>query len=179
VSARHKTGQSLDALSAFAKWLESLAYAASAPDEPLSEKLINKEREFLRRHGEIFSGAVDDLLKIIAYQPYEHAREHGFYQLWAALGSAVVIGRHTTIDFVKERLDKDKMIPVRAAKPKPAKDIDRLIAERFKLAREKKQHLSDNAIARIVASDLNRKLKKPLTSDAIRKRYERMTAVPK
>jgi hypothetical protein len=164
------------ALDSFVEFLESAAVAATSLDEPLSKKLTEKERALLLRQLDFLLDSVESLKKIIAAHP-DH--ELGYYSLWSALGSAVVIGRHTTIDPFKERLDKDKMITVRARKPKPAKDIDRIIVEWFELASGKNPHLSNNAIAKNMAPEFNKrhrlKLKRPLTPGAIRKRYERMT----
>lgn len=93
-----------DELIAFTEWLTSVAIAASSPDERSSEKLTHEERQEQRRQADKLATAVEGLKKIIADKPYEHDREHGFYQLWSALGAAVIIGRHCMIDPPAERI---------------------------------------------------------------------------
>jgi hypothetical protein len=178
VITRRDAGLPLDELIAFTRWLERLARAASSPDEPLSKKLTDEERQFLQTKGEIFSDAVNGLVKIIADQPYEHAREHGFYQLWAALGSAVVIGRHATIDSIRERIQNESAAKARLARQKTSRDKDQIIARLAADVRKQHPEWKESAVGDAVAQQLEEQTgpggsldrKYRLGDEAVRKR---------
>jgi integrase len=177
---RVEAGPPLDELIAFTKWLESLARAASSPDEPLSKKLTDEERQFLQAKGETFSDAVNGLVKIIADQPYQHAREHGFRQLWAALGSAVVIGCHATMDSIRERIQNESAAKARLGRQKISRDRGQIIARLAAEVREQHPEWKESAVADAVAQDLGSLDDKyHLGAEAVRKTLRAHRRVPK
>ncbi len=143
----------LDDLTAFTELLVSTARDAASPDEPLSRKLTDEERNLLRRMADQLASGVEQLKKIIAAHPY---REHGFEQLWAALGSAAIIASHGLIDEIQARIKKESAAGARSKRAAKRHDIRQKAAELGARVRKRRPGLSAMGIANTIMPELNK-----------------------
>jgi hypothetical protein len=75
-------------LRSFQEFLLEVAIASESADA-----LMPEEKVQLRRSKELVGHAVDELIKLIAKLPYDHLREHGYTELWSAIGHAYMIAQ--------------------------------------------------------------------------------------
>ena len=126
-------------LDAFA---ESLAQMA---DEIASDqRLTADERQLLRTHGQQLTVAVQEVVRIILDCPRESIQEHGLSQLWAAIGSAFMIGSRGTICPIAGRMNAARARQARSTKSQKAGSA---IAEAARLLSKKHPNWTSNAIA--------------------------------
>jgi len=72
------------------------------------ERLSHKDRKFLSRQRNAFSGSIAELIKVLEDHQYAHVREHRLRTLFEALGATCIIARNQLLDPIKDRLSTAK-----------------------------------------------------------------------